>query len=70
MLSRRIKSLFPFFFISIALILILYYWSAKTNKNEFRRLFPSHVLLDEKVTDLVYNSYYIAGKNEANHLFG
>ncbi len=70
MLSRRIKSLFPFFFISIGLILILYYWSAKTNKNEFRRLFPSHVLLDEKVTDLAYNSYYIAGKTKKTIYLG
>lgn len=41
---------------------MLYHWTARKNRNEFKRLFPSHVLMNETLTNLNLNSYYIAGK--------
>ncbi len=57
-------------FSCVGLIILLYFWSHKKNGNEFRRLVPSHTLTDQTVTDLEYNSFYIAGKTSQTVYLG
>lgn len=57
---------------SVCTILLLYTISNKANHrpNGFIRLFPPHVATPEKILDIRYNSFYIAGATDSHIYLG
>lgn len=60
------------FLLSIAAVWLLYLASEKINHrpNGFIRLVPPHMAIPEKILDIKYNSYYIAGASPAHIYLG
>jgi hypothetical protein len=70
MLKRKLGKLCLLFFVSIGCIATLYHWSLRKKKNEFKRDFPPHILMDENFIDMKFNSYYFAGKTKQTIYLG
>jgi hypothetical protein len=68
----RIRLALSSFLLSVASIWLLYIASEKINHrpNGFIRLVPPHVAIPEKILDIKYNSYYIAGMTPTHIYLG
>lgn len=69
---RKASLIISSFLLSIATVWILYLASDKINHrpNGFIRLVPPHMATPEKILDIKYNSYYIAGATAAEIYLG